>query len=121
MAVDRYRGYDGKYRRVADQLWVADVLRFPPGSTAHGRRYRGRCPRCGHALDIVVELRSGVIRPSIAAPPTAESSALARQPAERSLTETIFCNCTEEHEEREKEDKGCGIFGDVAIHLRASR
>ena len=120
MPAERYRGYDGKYSRVGDQLWVADVLRFPPGSTPDGRRYRGLCPRCDHQLDIVVELKSGETRPSVAAPPTAESSALAPRPRQRKIPETIFCNCTAKHEEREKDDRGCGIFGDVTIHLEAS-
>lgn len=116
----RYANYDGKFDRAEDQAWVADVLTLDSTKRPDRWRFRGKCTRCDHDLDIVLEVRAGQARPAVAAPPEALSTYV-RRPKERTVDETVACNCTEKHEERAKEEKGCGIYGKVSLQLERAQ
>ncbi|MEK6274336.1 MAG: hypothetical protein AABM30_03270 [Actinomycetota bacterium] len=113
----RYANYDGKFDPAEDQTWVADVMTLPSTKNPDRWRFRGKCSRCDHDIDIVLEIRSGQARPAVTAPPEALRSYV-RRPTERTIEETIYCNCTEAHDKRETTDKGCGIYGDVSLRLQ---
>jgi hypothetical protein len=113
----RYANYQGEFDPVEDQAWVADVLALPASRNPNRWRFRGKCSRCDHDIDIVLEIRSGQARPAVTAPPEALSTYV-RRPAKRTLAETIYCNCTEPHDQREKGEKGCGIYGNLTLHLQ---
>lgn len=113
----RYANYDGKFDPAEDQAWIGDVLALPSTKKPDRWRFRGKCSRCGHDIDIVLEIRSGQARPAVAAPPEALSTYV-RRPSQRTVAETVSCNCTEPHENREKEEKGCGIYGSVSLQLQ---
>ena len=112
----RYANYDGKFDQAEDQAWVADVLTLNLTKRPDRWRFRGKCSRCDHEIDIALEVRSGQARPGAAAPPGALSTYV-RRPKERTVEETVACNCKEAHGDRPKEEKGCGIYGKVSLQL----
>lgn len=105
----RYAGYDDKYSDDADQVWVADVLSLTRTETPSYWRFKGKCPRCKHDLDVVLEVPSQV--------PVDALRVEFETARRRTVRQLIACNCDEAHEGRKETDAGCGIYGDAEIDL----
>ena len=113
MREPRYAKYDGKFDAVGDQEWVRDVLKL---TTNQPWRYSGECPRCGHPIDLAVEVPTP--GPVIGLARIDLEPRLDVEPPLKIVYRELACNCVEPHDGRETTESGCGIYGQARLRVR---
>jgi hypothetical protein len=104
------------YRFFSPVDWSSKVARFDQDTrTREGELVlTGDCPRCGHAMDVVIPRGKGfavVVEPAVAGTrrrwPTAPSVP---------YQVTASCNCHMDHADRPDDvSVGCGAFGNLLV------
>jgi hypothetical protein len=106
--------------------WARAVTRFRTADRDHfgSLLLRGSCPRCHHAMDVLVPLECDYVAVSDAQA-AAEVAAASEEPRVIPVTKvdnfasfqlTALCNCHVDHPGRPEDVKeGCGAFGNVKV------
>ena len=103
MADDPYTDYDDTWDVRADQHWLELLTeRYPLVETPDGGKIAGECPRCKHAVDVVIPVEPA-------------PGFYGFEGDDDSVELVVLCNCEMPHEGREAGKRGCGIFGRLDV------